>query len=39
MGILKDKRFWLGVGVGVFVMPMVMAKVPALGNLRAKIPA
>lgn len=39
MGILKDKRFWIGVGAGVFIAPAVMARVPALSNLRAKIPA
>lgn len=38
-GILKDHRFWIGVGAGIFVWPMVSAKVPALANMRAKIPA
>lgn len=39
MGILKDHRFWIGVGAGVFVAPAIMARVPALAGLRAKIPA
>jgi hypothetical protein len=37
--MLRDKRFWIGVGVGVFVFPMVSARVPALASLRAHVPA
>lgn len=36
--MLRDKRFWFGVAAGVFVVPMVMTKVPALANLRAHVP-
>lgn len=38
-GILKDKRFWIGVGVGTFVVPAVLTRVPALASIKAKIPA
>lgn len=36
MGTLKSGKFWLGVGVGLVVAPMVLAKVAP--GLKAKIP-
>jgi hypothetical protein len=35
MGILKDKRFWLGVVVGVVVVPMVLNRAP---GVKSKLP-
>lgn len=34
--MLKDKRFWVGVAVGVVVGPMVLGKVAP--GMKAKIP-
>ena len=36
MGILKNGKFWLGVGVGVVVAPMLLNKFAP--GLKAKIP-
>jgi hypothetical protein len=36
MGLLKNSKFWIGVGVGVVVAPMVLSKFAP--SLKAKIP-
>lgn len=36
MGLLKDKKFWLGVVVGVVAGPVVLNKVAP--GMKAKIP-
>jgi hypothetical protein len=35
MGLLKDKKFWIGVAVGVFVVPIVLNKAP---GVKSKLP-
>jgi hypothetical protein len=37
MNVLKDKKFWIGVAVGMFVMPMVLNKVAPAA--KAKLPS
>jgi hypothetical protein len=36
MGTLKSSKFWIGVAVGVVVMPMVLNKVAP--GVKAKLP-
>lgn len=35
MRIVKSKDFWIGVVAGVFVVPLVLGKMP---NVKSKIP-
>jgi hypothetical protein len=37
MRILKNRDFWIGVGVGVVVMPMILGKIAP--NVKAKLPS